>query len=410
MEFNKQTLKSVLIILFASILFYLGVKNIAALAAVAGKLLALIFPFILGAMVAFIINVPMSRIENMMYKDREVKGKRIVSFALTVLLVAGIIAIAVTIVVPQIADTLVTIARRLPGAYENFILWGSDHLGFIESYLEQLSIDWPEIVGNLSSTLKQAASAMVNGGIVVVSNIIGALVNFFIGLVFAIYILMAKESLTRQGKQILFAVFKTDTADKILYVCSLAQKTFSRFISGQCLEACILGFMFFVTMSIFRIPYAMLISVLIAFTALIPMVGAFIGCAVGVFLIMMVSPLQALIFLIMFLVLQQIEGNLVYPHVVGSSVGLPSIWVLVAITLGGKLMGIAGMIIFIPLVSVFYTLFRLFIKDSLKRKGIPEEKWTGKTQLSEQVLTKGIKKKKHSLILKSQDSDHEDQQ
>ena len=388
MEFDKKTVKKLIFILFITILFYLGVKNIVSVAEVAGKVMNLFFPFILGAMVAFIINVPMSKIENLIFKNKEVKGKRIVSFLLTILLVAGIIAVAVTTIVPQIADTLVVIAKKLPEAYDSLLIWAGDNLGFIEEYLQKISVDWPEIVNHLSSALRQAASVMVNSGIVVVSNIIGAIVNFCIGLVFAIYILMAKENLTRQGKEIIYAVFKTETADKILYVCSLAQKTFSRFISGQCLEACILGFMFFVTMSVFRIPYAMLISVLIAFSALIPIVGAFIGCAVGILLILMVSPVQALIFLVMFLVLQQIEGNFVYPHVVGSSVGLPSMWVLVAVTIGGKLMGVAGMIIFIPLISVLYTLFSLFIKDRLKCKAVSEDKWLNKTDISEEILKK----------------------
>ena len=145
--------------------------------------------------------------------------------------------------------------------------------------------------------------------------------------------------------------------------------------------------MFFIAMSIFRMPYAMLISVLIAFTALIPMVGAFIGCAIGALLILMVSPFKAFMFIIVFLVLQQLEGNLVYPHVVGNSVGLPSIWVLVAITIGGNLMGVVGMILFIPICSVLYALFRLFVKDRLKKKGVPREKWEEKAVFEESVMT-----------------------
>ena len=145
--------------------------------------------------------------------------------------------------------------------------------------------------------------------------------------------------------------------------------------------------MFFVAMSILRMPYAMLIAVLIAFTALIPMVGAFIGCVIGALLILMVSPVKALIFVIMFLVLQQVEGNLVYPHVVGNSVGLPSIWVLAAITVGANLMGVIGMILFIPLCSVLYSLFRFYVKNRLKEKEVPKEKWLEKVQLSEEILS-----------------------
>lgn len=207
-----------------------------------------------------------------------------------------------------------------------------EYFSYADEIFQQLSVDWGQIIQKLSVILQNAATSVLNSGLGVVNNIINAVISFFIGFVFSVYLLMSKEKLAGQGKQILYALFSEGTADKILYVLSLTARTFSKFISGQCLEACILGFMFFVAMTVFKMPYAMLIAVLIAFTALIPMVGAFIGCAVGVLLILMVSPLKALIFLIMFLLLQQLEGNLVYPKVVGNSVGLPSVWVLVAIT------------------------------------------------------------------------------
>lgn len=400
MEFNKSFIKKIILILFAAITFYLGLKNIAVLGGIAGKLLSLIFPFILGAIVAFILNVPMTRIENGLFRDRKVKGRRIISYMITLLLLIGLIGIVINIVVPQIADALVTIASRLPSAYKASMEWIEDNFAFLESYTSQIEIDWINIIKEISTSLKDTASAMVDGGIVVVSRIITGIVNFCIGFVFSVYILMAKESLMRQGKQIVFALLPEEIAEKILYVLSLSQKTFAKFISGQCLEACILGCMFFVVMSILRLPYAMLIAVLVAFTALIPLIGAFIGCAVGILLILMVNPLQALIFLIMFLVLQQIEGNLIYPHVVGTSIGLPSMWVLVAVTIGAKLMGIAGMLIFIPLVSVIYSLFRLFVKDRLAKKGVPEEKWLEKSDLNQDVLTKPVKKKGVSKIIK----------
>ena len=161
----------------------------------------------------------------------------------------------------------------------------------------------------------------------------------------------------------------------MLEICSISYRVFSKFLSGQCLEACILGALFVVTMTIFRLPYAMLIGVLIGFCALIPIVGAFIGCGVGIFLILMVSPVKALIFLVLFLVLQQLEGNLIYPKVVGNSVGLPSIWVLAAVTIGGNLMGVAGMLVFIPLCSVCYILFRMYVKGKLEEKQVPPEKY-----------------------------------
>ena len=193
---------------------------------------------------------------------------------------------------------------------------------------------------------------MLNSAFTVTKTVISSLVNFFIGFVFACYILLQKEKLSVQIRKVLYAFLPQKAVRQTMKVASLSYRTFANFVTGQCLEAVILGTMFFVIMSIFRFPYALLVGVVIAFTALIPIFGAFIGCVVGAFLNLVVNPMQALGFIILFLVLQQIEGNLIYPHVVGSSVGLPSIWVLVAVTIGGSLMGVVGMLVFIPLSSV----------------------------------------------------------
>lgn len=393
MEFNKNNRRSILGIAFACILFYLGLKHIGLVAETAGKIFDLIFPFILGAGIAFVINVPMSKIEKWLFSgtNKLKKQRRAISFIVTLALVIGVMIIAMYIVIPQLAETLMIIGRQLPDAFyaaQEWILSRMSYWEALQDLSEKLAVNWSTIINKVSVLLQQAATTMVNSGIGAVTNIIGAVVSFFIGFVFSIYVLMAKEKLAGQVKQILYALFKERTADRILYVCSLSSRIFSRFISGQCLEACILGLMFFLAMTIFRMPYAMLISVLIAFTALIPIVGAFFGCVIGILLILMVSPLKAVIFLIMFLVLQQIEGNLIYPHVVGNSVGLPSIWVLAAITIGGSLMGVLGMVLFIPICSVVYSLFRLYIKDRLEIKGVPEEKWKEKADFGEEVMKK----------------------
>ncbi len=398
MEFNKKNIRTIVLIIFSCILFYLGIKNIGIVADSVRSVIGVVSPFILGAAIAFILNVPMTRIEYWLFHRtiRLKKGRRALSFVLTLALVIGVIIIAMYIIIPQIAETLQSIATQLPDAFNAAQDWIYARMSYwkaLQDVLEKLTVNWNEIIRNLSTLMQDAAAAMVNSGVSAVGNIIGAIVNFFIGFVFAVYLLMAKEKLAGQGKQVVYALFKETTAQKILYVCSLSSRTFSRFISGQCLEACILGLMFFVAMSVLRMPYAMLIAVLIAFTALIPMVGAFIGCVIGALLILMVSPLKALIFVIMFSVLQQIEGNLIYPHVVGSSIGLPSIWVLVAVTVGANVMGVAGMILFIPICSVLYSLFRFFVKSRLKEKGIEQEKWIKKTELSEEILTESSEEK-----------------
>lgn len=213
---------------------------------------------------------------------------------------------------------------------------------------------------------------MVSSTVTVASTIIGGVVNLFVALVFSFYILSQKEKLGSQFRRILHAYFPQKVYDKVLEVTSLAGRNFSSFITGQCMEAVILGTMFVITMALFGFPYAVMVGVLIAFTALIPIVGAFIGCFVGAFLIMVDDPVKAIWFLVLFIVLQQIEGNLIYPHVVGNSVGLPSIWVLAAVTIGGSLMGVVGMLIFIPILSTVYALLREDVneRNGKKRKNV----------------------------------------
>ena len=220
------------------------------------------------------------------------------------------------------------------------------------------------------SLLGNGAGNMMNITMSAVGSIVSGLAAFFVAFSFACYVLFQKETLQVQIRKVFFAFLPKEKADAFLKVCSLTYQTFANFLTG----------MFVVILSILRMPYALLIGILIAFTALIPIFGAFIGCAVGSFLIFMVNPKQAILFIIVFLVLQQIEGNLIYPHVVGESVGLPSIWVLAAVTIGGNLMGIVGMLVFIPLLSVFYTIFREFVYLRLKKKHI---KQVTKTEIEE---------------------------
>ena len=218
--------------------------------------------------------------------------------------------------------------------------------------------------------VRSGATSILSSAFSTVMSVFSGVADTFVAFVFACYLLLQKEKLALQCRKAIYALLHRKWADRIVEVASLSRRIFSSFITGQCTEAVILGTMFFIAMSILNMPYALLVGCTIAVTALIPIVGAFIGCGLGAFLLLMVSPMQALIFVAMFLVLQQVEGNLIYPHVVGSSVGLPSIWVLAAVSIGGSLMGVAGMLIFIPLTSVVYTLFRQFVYQRLREKGL----------------------------------------
>lgn len=341
----------------------------------------IIFPFILGGAIVFVINVPMSFLEKKIFENIKKENKaarklaRPVSLLLTIVLVVGVIALVMIGVIPQLTKTMGTLMINITDFIPQIKIWIRDFFHDnreIMNLVDQVQFNPDQAIRWGISLLGNGAGNMMNTTVSAVGSVVSGLATFFIAFSFACYVLFQKEKLHVQIRKVLFAFLPKQKADAFLKVCSLTYRTFANFLTGQCLEAVILGCMFVVTLSILRMPYALLIGVLIAFTALIPIFGAFIGCAVGSFLIFMVSPKQAIIFIIVFLVLQQIEGNLIYPHVVGESVGLPSIWVLAAVTIGGNLMGIVGMLVFIPLLSVVYTIFRKVVYQRLKKRHIKQ--------------------------------------
>ncbi|MDY5790158.1 MAG: AI-2E family transporter [Oliverpabstia intestinalis] len=341
----------------------------------------IIFPFILGGAIVFVINVPMSFLEKKIFENIKKENKaarklaRPVSLLLTIVLVVGVIALVMIGVIPQLTKTMGSLMINITDFIPQIKIWIRDFFHDnreIMKLVDQVQFKPDQAIRWGISLLGNGAGNMMNTTVSAVGSVVSGLATFFIAFSFACYVLFQKEKLHVQIRKVLFAFLPKQKADAFLKVCSLTYRTFANFLTGQCLEAVILGCMFVVTLSILRMPYALLIGVLIAFTALIPIFGAFIGCAVGSFLIFMVSPKQAIIFIIVFLVLQQIEGNLIYPHVVGESVGLPSIWVLAAVTIGGNLMGIVGMLVFIPLLSVVYTIFRKVVYQRLKKRHIKQ--------------------------------------
>lgn len=374
MEFDREKIKQikrlmvlaavlVLAVIYSEKIFY-GVLFLAGI----------LKPFLYGGAVAFVLNIPMKWIEERLLGrlrgERAKKLKRPLGIVLSLLLIALVLAAVVGMVLPQMGATVSEIGKKIPAfmeqaaseaerlAEENPVL--ADWAGRLGS----TEIKWDEVLNNLIHFLKSGAGDMLDSTVSMAGSIISGVVGMVIAFVFALYILAQKERLADQGRRILSAYLPARIEDKILEVCSLLYKNFSSFITGQCLEAVILGTMFVIFMSIFRMPYALVVGALIAVTSLVPVVGAFIGCAVGIFLILINDPVQALWFAVLFLVLQQIEGNLIYPKVVGNSVGLPSIWVLMAVSVGGSLFGVMGMLVFIPLLSTGYALLR----DSVNKR------------------------------------------
>ena len=374
MDLNKKNMKNLMILIVFAVLVLVGVQRIENLAAGFVFLMRIVFPFILGGAMAFILNIPMHFLEGRLFaKAKKKKLVRPVSLVLSILFVVAILQIVLVVVIPEIAATFASISKNIEAFLPKLEQWLTEAFPDseqLELWINSLEFNWDKILQSAVNFLKNGAGNVLSSTVTVAKTVINSLMNFFVGFVFACYILLQKEKLSVQVKKVLYAFLPLHAVEKTLQVAALSYKTFSNFVTGQCLEAVILGTMFFVSMSVLRFPYALLVGVLIAFTALIPIFGAFIGCVLGTFLILVSNPVQAIGFVILFFVLQQVEGNLIYPHVVGGSVGLPSIWVLVAVTVGGSLMGVVGMLIFIPLSSVLYALFKGWVHKRLEDRGI----------------------------------------
>lgn len=371
MDLSKENIRKIRgLIIFTIIALVVGI-NYRAVVAFAGTIIKMILPFLVGAAIAFIMNVPMRAIERHLPMNRKSKLKRPLSLALTIVLLISLLGVVAFVVVPELVNTLLSLQESIPRFAADLqrkaeIMFAANPE--IVTAINNVQIDWKEVLQAIVEFLSVGAGTVLSSTVSAAMSIISGFTTFGIAFIFAIYILLSKENLSRQFRQLFVAFLPENVPPVIVGISTLAERTFSNFLTGQCLEAIILGLMFFISLSIFRLPYAVLIGVLIAFTALIPIFGAFIGCAIGVFLMLVTNPFNALSFVVIFFILQQLEGNLIYPHVVGNSVGLPSIWVLVAVTIGGSAFGIVGMLVFIPLCSVLYTLLRTMVKMKLRMR------------------------------------------
>ncbi len=382
MEFDKKSARSLMTIVAFGVLLYWGLQNLKLLGNLLGWIIALLAPFLLGGCLAFVLNVPMKKIESLLFPKPNKKQetlKRPLSFLLTLVLVGALVSIVFGLVIPELTSSFVLLRDSIIRFISSF---EQQHPAFLDQFVALLpsaeelkALDWESLAQKAVAVLSSGAGSLINSTVTVASRLFSGIFSFFMSFVFAIYLLLQKETLAQQGKKLLYAYLPEAKADRAVYIAKLTNKTFSSFLSGQCLEAVILGCLFFVAMSLFRFPYALMISTLIAVTALIPIFGAFIGCAVGAFMILMTDGfIKVLWFIVLFLVLQQLEGNLIYPKVVGGSVGLPSIWVFAAVSIGGSAFGVAGMLVFIPLCSVLYGLLKDNVNRRLKERKISNKK------------------------------------
>ena len=370
MEQDKKDIKKWFKIISFALIGLLIVNNVSVVAGFITKFMDIISPFVVGAALAFILNIPMNFFENKFSKITFKKGKklnknlvRIISLLLAIIVIGFIITLIVNLILPEIVNVIKLLIENSPKymtEIKKFAVDITENMPSIRETIQNIDISNAKFQDQAKTILTNVLTFSVSFA----GNFVGSIINAIVSLVFSIYILTGKDKLKEQSKRFLHAYLNKEKAENIIEIGRTARRIFKNFITGQCLEATILGALSIIGMFIFDIPYAVPIGVLIGVTALIPIVGAFIGIAIGAVLILSVEPVKVLTFIVFILILQQIEGNLIYPKVVGDSVGLPGIWVLVAVAVGGDLFGLIGMLLVLPVASVIYTL----VKDNMNKR------------------------------------------
>lgn len=369
---KKEEYKNILKILLILLVGYWAVNNVNFIGSIVLKIFEILFPFILGACMAFILNIPMNffekKLSNFKIKKKRVlknrKLLRVISLFLAIIVIIFILVLIINLIVPELINIGKILIDNIPTYINQIEALVPEDKENISNFIEELNLDTQTIKEQLMLTISGLLSSSIN----VISSIISGVTTFIIAIIFSIYILTSKEKLQNQLERILKAYLKNETVEKIFYVGRITRNTFSKFFTVQCFEATILGVLSIIGMLILRIPYAVPIGILIGVTALIPIVGAFVGIIVGAILICSSNYMKVIPFIIYILILQQVEGNVIYPKVVGSSVGLPSLWVLVAVSVGGSLFGIIGMLVGVPVASVIYTIIKNDVNKRTKLK------------------------------------------
>ncbi|MBQ6718687.1 MAG: AI-2E family transporter [Clostridia bacterium] len=369
---NKRLLKYVFWITLIIAVAYTAVTQPQKIGAVIGGAISLLSPFIIGFCMAYVVNLLLRPLERFwMWIWHKAKRQKLISktkrplcLTLSFLVVLGVIFAIVFMIIPALKDTVVSFANKVPQYAKTVESWYYALVDFLGNYnfeLPEISLDINKITDFAKSVISNYGSNVLDTTVNVTTSIVSAIVDIVLGLVFAIYLLAQKEKLGNQTRRAATAILGPERSKRVVDFTALTNSVFTKFVTGQLTEACIIGVLCFIGMSIFKMPYAGIISILVGFTALVPIFGAFIGTAVGAFLILLESPIKAVWFVVFIIILQQLEGNLIYPRVVGKSVGLPGIWVLTAVTVGGGLFGVLGMLFSVPICSVLYVLFRNFV-------------------------------------------------
>ncbi len=383
MKFDRKLFNMLLQLSAVLLLFWWLLSNISIVLGFVGGVFKILSPFILGLCIAFVINIIMRSLEKGWCRLKVGKKaeriwhnlKRPICIFFSFIIVFGVIFAIVFIVVPEFSQTIAALMEKAPQYSSKLQSWWNELIVIGEKYaldLPNMSFDLQKVVDMGMGLLTGGGKLVINTTIGITTSFVSGIVNFFVALIFSIYILAQKEVFGAAVKKLLYAIFRPETVNNILGFSSLVNRTFTNFVTGQLTEAVIIGVLCFIGMLIFKFPYAAVIAVLVGFTALIPVFGAFIGTGIGAFLILLDTPIKALWFVVFIIILQQLENNLIYPKVVGKSVGLPAVFVLMAVTIGASSFGIMGMLISVPTVSVIYTVFARWVDIRLKEKHIDD--------------------------------------
>lgn len=387
MEFNRKNMVKIFLLAACVILFYLSFKHMDIVFSFIGWLLGVLTPFIIAGVVIFILNVPLKAIERHLFRHKDgspvspVKEKlrRPAAIVLSISLFIAIIGVFLVIIIPEIAKSLQTIAEKIPeiiSRLQDWVAEMSKREDFIGEVASQVNIDWDTLNNTLVNFLQTNSTTLVSSAWTVITTIINAAVNLFLGIVLAVYILTKKEKIASDVKKLVYSVIPTKKADFLVEVGRLTNKSFYNSITGQMIECLIIGSLTSLGMAIFNFPYVALGGVVVAVMSWIPMFGIFIGSSVvAILLLATADPMQALWFIIYMVVLQQIEGNLIFPRVVGSRIGLPPIIMISAIILFSAFFGIIGLLVSGPVTFVIYTFIKRFVDQRIETKKIPHYKY-----------------------------------
>lgn len=394
MKIEKGTLVKVGI---GTFLLFLAIHHWPDILKLIGTVSAAAFPLVIGGIIAYPVNILMSWFERHWFpitrKKALIAMRRPVSLIAAIVSMAGIISLVIGLVLPQLTDCVMLLVNEVPKAMEKAVAYIETLHILPEDIFKLLDgIDWKSQIGKIVNLLSSGVGSVMDTVFKTVLSVFSGIVTAVLAIIFAIYLLCSKDKLLSQFDRLLKRYLKPLWHKRITYTLGILNDSFHSFIVGQCIEAVLLGALCTIGMSILRIPYATMIGALIAFTALIPVAGAYIGAGVGAFMIMTVDPMKALIFLIFLLILQQFEGNIIYPKVVGSSIGLPGIWVLAAVTVGGGIFGVAGMLIGVPLAAALYRI----IGNDVRKTEDPVPVHAEKEEAVKAEPVKPKKKKKKS--------------